>query len=380
MTFQRSPKPTGQPPYETALAPYAMPSSDSLGRRYMEQEHPYRPPYVRDRDRIIHSAAFRRLAYKTQVFASQPNDHHRTRLTHTLEVSQIARTVSRHLKLNEDLTEAAALAHDLGHPPYGHAGERVLAELMAQHGGFEHNRQGLRLVQQLESRYPEFPGLNLSYEVLESIALHSKAKDALDVVEFQPRRRMLAEFQVVDLADSIAYSTHDIDDALRHGLIQFSDLEEVELWRKSEALALAKHGPLQGKQLARAVIRSLIDLQVGSMIAESTRRLSTARHVDDVRGATQNLVDVPSDVEMLKAELQAFLFKRVYRHETVTRRTRAGEGKVRRLFDTLTRRPELIPDKYRRREEDSLPRQVCDYIASMTDRYADRIHDELHPD
>lgn len=211
------------------LAPYAMHTEDSLGRRYSERDHEYRPAYVRDRDRIIHSAAFRRMAYKTQVFVEQPNDHHRTRLTHTLEVVQIARTASRILKLNEDLTEAVALAHDLGHPPFGHAGERILAELTESVGGFEHNRQGLRLVERLESRYPGFPGLNLTYEVLESIALHSKRPDSPEVAPYQPHRRMLAECQVVDLADSIAYTTHDIDDAIRHGLLTFEELREVEL-------------------------------------------------------------------------------------------------------------------------------------------------------
>lgn len=360
------------------LAPYAMHTADSRGRRHPEPDHPYRTAYVRDRDRIIHSAGFRRLAFKTQVFAGQPNDHHRTRLTHTLEVVQIARTVSRYLRLNEDLTEAVALAHDLGHPPFGHAGERALAEVCAASGGFEHNRQGLRLVEFLESRYPNFPGLNLTYELLESIALHSKTPEAPEVLEFRPDRRMLLECQVVDLADSIAYTTHDIDDALRHGLISFEDLREVECWRRAEDRARRNYGPdIEGKQLARGVIRSLIDEQVGGMIAESSRRLREIRSVEEVKDDADNLIALPAEWTDWLRPMQAFLFQRVYRHEAVMRRARDGERKIRRLFETLLARPELIPAKYARRQEDSIERQACDYVASMTDRFADRLAEEL---
>lgn len=361
------------------LAPHAMRAADSLGRRHVEPEHPYRGPYVRDRDRIIHSAAFRRLAYKTQVFIGPSNDHHRTRLTHTLEVVQIARTAARNLRLNEDLTEASALAHDLGHPPFGHAGERVLAELLADHGGFEHNRQGLRLVEFLESRYPNFPGLNLTYEVLESMALHSKRPSAPEIFEFEPHRRMLAEGQAADLADSIAYSTHDIDDAIRHGLIQFEDLREVELGRIAEERARTNYGAaLEGKQRTRAVIRSLIDLQVGGMIDESSRRLRNVESVDQVRAAQHNVVDLPEGMSKQKAELQAFLFARVYRHPSVTQSIREGEAKLRRLFETIARKPDLLPDKYRLRPDDApLERRIADYIASMTDRFTNRLYSEM---
>lgn len=360
------------------LAPYAMHTEDSIGRRFGERDHEYRPAYVRDRDRIIHSAAFRRMAYKTQVFVEQPNDHHRTRLTHTLEVVQIARTASRILKLNEDLTEAVALAHDLGHPPFGHAGERILAELTESVGGFEHNRQGLRLVEHLESRYPNFPGLNLTYEVLESMALHSKRPDAPEVQPYQPSRRMLAECQVVDLADSIAYSTHDIDDAVRHGLLTFDELKEVELWRWAEERAKETYGnDLEGKQLTRGVIRSLIDAQVGGMISESARRLDGVKSTEDVRSAVRNLVDLPDEISRLKAQLQAFLFQRVYRHEAVTRRTKEGENKIRRLFEVFLRNPSKLPDKYRRDDVDPIERRICDYIASMTDRFAAKLYDEM---
>lgn len=359
------------------LAPYAMHSVDSQGRRYPEPQHTYRPPYVRDRDRILHSAAFRRLAYKTQVFVGPSNDHHRSRLTHTLEVVQIARTVARSLALNEDLTEAMAMAHDLGHPPFGHAGERVLAEL-AGPGGFEHNRQGLRLVERLESRYPNFPGLNLTYEVLESMALHSKRPDAPEIADFQPHRRMLAESQVVDLADSIAYSTHDIDDAIRHGLIRFADLRHIELWNFAEDRARRQYGDaLEGKQLTRAVIRSLIDGQVGSLIEHSRGRLESLVSCEAVRGASRNLVDLPDEMRRHKENLHAFLMERVYRHEAVMRTIREGESKIRRLFEEIRRHPDRLPEKYHLRPGPaSLEERIADYIACMTDRYASRLHDQ----
>src|SRR5215510_14552642 len=218
---------------EEQLAPYAMRTEYSKGRRHPEQEHAYRTLYPRDRDRIVHSTAFRRLMYKTQVLVNQASDHHRTRLTHTLEVAQISRTIARQLGLNEDLTEAIALLHDLGHPPFGHAGEAALNECMAGHGGFEHNRHGLRIIDVLEYRYADFPGLNLSWEVLEAMAYHSKRPDTPEVSEFLRPGFPFLEAQVVDAADSLAYNTHDIDDALSIGLIALEDLDEVEFWQRA---------------------------------------------------------------------------------------------------------------------------------------------------
>src|SRR5919204_1326646 len=215
------------------LAPYAMRTRQSRGRRHPEEPHPFRTLYQRDRDRIVHSTAFRRLMYKTQVLVSQTNDHHRTRLTHTLEVAQISRTIARQLGLNEDLTEAFALAHDLGHPPFGHAGEEALNECMREHGGFEHNEHALRIVEQLEYRYADFPGLNLSREVLEALAFHSKRRDTPEIKEFANNGQPLLEAQVVDAADSLAYNTHDLDDALSVGLITPGDLDGVEFWRRA---------------------------------------------------------------------------------------------------------------------------------------------------
>src|SRR5437762_432671 len=220
---------------ERHLAPYAMRARDSRGRRYPEESHAYRTLYTRDRDRVVHSTAFRRLMYKTQVLVNQTNDYHRTRLTHTLEVAQMSRTVARQLGLNEDLTEAIALAHDLGHPPFGHAGEEALDECMREHGGFEHNQHGLRIMESLEYRYPDFPGLNLSWEVLEAQALHSKRREAPDIQEFETGGQGLLEAQVVDAADSLAYDTHDLDDALALGLITPVHLQKVEFWSRAEA-------------------------------------------------------------------------------------------------------------------------------------------------
>lgn len=364
---------------DRTLAPYAMRSADSRGRRHEEPPHPYRSAYLRDRDRIIHSACFRRLMYKTQVFVGQPNDHQRTRLTHTLEVAQIARTVARNLRLNEDLTETIALAHDLGHPPFGHAGERALGAAMATHGGFEHNRQGLRLVERLEHRYPSFLGLNLSYEVLESIALHSSLREHPDLAEFGPEQRMLAESQVVDLADSVAYDTHDIDDALRAGLVTFEDLRATEMWRRAEERARNTYGgDLAGKQLARAVIRSMIDWQVGSLLQESERRLAHATRVADVKQSAANVIALEPDVSRQKSELEQFLFAKVYRHEQVVRTTRVAERMVRGLFDELTREPMLLSEKYRARmRAEPVERVVCDYVAGMTDRYAQHLYRSL---
>src|SRR5262245_6751438 len=217
---------------EEVLAPYAMRTRDSKGRKHPEEPHPYRSLYPRDRDRIVHSTAFRRLMYKTQVLVNQTNDHHRTRLTHTLEVTQISRTIARQLGLNEDLTEAIALMHDLGHPPFGHAGEEALDECLRDHGGFEHNLHGLRLVDQLEYRYPDFPGLNLSWEVLEAQAYHSKRREAEEIKPYLAAGGPLLEAQVVDAADSLAYDAHDVDDALSVGLIEIHDLDQVPFWRQ----------------------------------------------------------------------------------------------------------------------------------------------------
>src|SRR6266404_3904216 len=248
------------------LAPYAMRTRQSRGRRHPEDAHPYRTLYERDRDRIVHSTAFRRLMYKTQVLAGQTGDHHRTRLTHTLEVAQISRTIARQLSLNEDLTEAIALMHDLGHPPFGHSGEAALDERMRDKGGFEHNRHGLRIAELLEYRYPDFPGLNLSFEVLQAQAMHSKRPEAPEVKPYLDGGRPFLEAQVVDAADSLAYNCHDVDDALTAGLITVEDLAEVPLWKQIASQIRERHSGIGREQFQPAVVRALINWQVTDLL------------------------------------------------------------------------------------------------------------------
>src|SRR4051812_47208415 len=304
---------------EAVLAPFAIRTRQSRGRRYAEEPHAYRTLYPRDRDRIVHSTAFRRLMYKTQVLVNQTSDHHRTRLTHTLEVTQISRTIARQLGLNEDLTEAIALMHDLGHPPFGHAGETALDECMRGLGGFEHNHHALRIVTELEYRYAEFPGLNLSFEVLQAQALHSKRRDLPDVAIHSGVGAPFLEAQVVDAADSLAYNTHDIDDALSLGLITADDLAEVEFWQRTLERVRRRHGEGGPEQLQPTVVRALINWQVEDLVQHPAERLKDykVRTVDDVRSAPELLVAPGPEVCRLKASLEEFLHRRVYRHHRV---------------------------------------------------------------
>jgi dGTPase len=366
---------------DAALAPYAMRTRQSRDRRRPEPPHPYRTLYQRDRDRIVHSTAFRRLMHKTQVLAAQTNDHHRTRLTHTLEVTQIGRTIARRLGLNEDLTEAVALSHDLGHPPFGHAGEEALDECMHGHGGFEHNRHGLRIAELLEYRYPDFPGLNLSWEVLEAMALHAmghgqlvaRGTPAPEVEEFMAVGRPLLEAQVADASDSLAYDAHDVDDALSVGLVALKDMEEVEFWRRALELVRQRHGDLAPEQLQPTVVRALIAWQVTDLLEHTSHRLRQERigTVDDVRRFPGMLVEPGPEVRRLKSGLEEFLHRRVYQHHRVQRMAVKGARVVQLLFAEFCRAPRLLPERYLRRVEDGRPeRTVCDYVAGMTDRYA----------
>jgi dGTPase len=358
---------------DEVLAPYAMRTRQSRGRRHPEEPHPFRTLYQRDRDRIVHSTAFRRLMYKTQVLVNQTNDHHRTRLTHTLEVSQISRTIARRLGLNEDLTEAIALAHDLGHPPFGHAGEAELNLCMADHGGFEHNQHALRIVEQLEYRYADFPGLNLSWEILEAQAMHSKRHDAPEIQEFRKAGQPLLEAQVVDAADSLAYDTHDIDDALGVGLITFADLEECEFSRRAAAHVRQRHANIRPEQFQPTAVRALIEWQVTDLLEHTLHNLrrQRIRTVEDVRQAPAALVGLGPEVRELQAGLEEFLHRRVYRHHRVMRMAAKGRRFLRGLFEEYCRSPEELPERYlRRARAGSVPRTVCDYLAGMTDRYA----------
>jgi dGTPase len=358
---------------EEVLAPYAMRTRQSKGRLHAEPVHPYRTLYQRDRDRVVHSTAFRRLMYKTQVLVNQTGDHHRTRLTHTLEVAQISRTIARQLGLNEDLTEAIALLHDLGHPPFGHAGEAALNECMGGAGGFEHNQHGLRIVTMLEYRYADFPGLNLTFEVLEAQAMHAAHSGASEVAAFLGAGQPLLEAQVVDAADSLAYDSHDIDDALSLGLITLDDLTRVPFWAQVVERIQQKHPQLPAHQMQSTAVRALIDWQVSDLL-EQTRanlRRQGVRSLEDVRAAPKILVGPGEELLAMKAALEDFLHERVYRHHRVMRMAHKGRRLLQMLFEELCRHPDQLSERYQSRaEKTSLPRVVCDYLAGMTDRFA----------
>ena len=348
------------------LARYAMFSRDTAGRVYEEPPHPYRGPYQRDRDRVVHSSAFRRLAHKTQVFTGDMGDYHRTRLTHTLEVASIARTVGRALRLNEDLIETLALMHDIGHPPFGHAGEDVLDECLADEGGFDHNAQALRIVETLEQRYPDFPGLNLSREVLAGQRVRA------DKIA-EPPQLPLLEVQVVDAADSIAYDAHDADDAVELGLLELSELAKTSLWNAAGNLATRRYSGLNDQEYRQATVRELLSVLVGDLVTASQERLSRASP-DSSREAMahgQRLVGVSSEVAEEKKQLEALLFSRVYRHPAVLEQRTLAVDALRDLFHTLCSQPAVLPASWQQRVETSgLRRTVADYLAGMTDRFA----------
>jgi dGTPase len=350
---------------QTLLAPYAMHSADSQGREYPEQIHPYRGPFQRDRDRIVHSSAFRRLAHKTQVFTGELGDYHRSRLTHTLEVASIARTIGRELRLNEDLIEALALMHDIGHPPFGHAGEAVLDECCREQGGFNHNQHALRIATLLETRYPDFPGLNLSHEVLSG--------QQTRVEKSRAELQSLLEVQVVDAADSIAYDTHDADDALELGLLNLDDLLAVPLWQQAAAEVRASYPALDTERLRRAVIHRLIEFLVSDLVEATKKRLVEfdVTSVEDVVGKDIRVVEPSNGIRAKKAELEKFLYTRVYRHPNVLAERAVAEQSIQELFARYSKRPQELPAKFQTRlDQDGTARAVCDYLASMTDRFA----------
>jgi dGTPase len=358
---------------EKLLAPYAMRASETRGRRYPEKEHALRSPFQRDRDRIVHCRSFRRLMYKTQVFVTHEGDYFRTRLTHTLEVSQISRTVARILGLNEDLVETVALAHDLGHTPFGHSGEETLNELMADHGGFEHNRHGLRVVEVLERRYPDFPGLNLTYEVRESMAKHTTRHDQPVIEAFADELMPPLEGQIVELADSIAYDSHDLDDAVRAGVVDAAQMETLAAWRTALDAARQRYKGLEGEDLHTQAIRFLIDRVVRDLVATTQANLDkhAIETVDDVRHAPARLVAFSEPLKEELTELEAFLMEKVYRNWRVMRMTNKAKQEIRELFEVHIAEPALLPPAAARRlMEDGPHRTVCDHIAGMTDRYA----------
>ncbi len=357
-----------------ALAPYGMRSRNSRGRVHAEPEHAFRLAFQRDRDRIIHSTAFRRLEYKTQVFVNHEGDYYRTRLTHTMEAAQIARTVAQAVRVNQDLAETVALAHDLGHTPFGHAGERVLHELMAAHGGFEHNAQSLRIVDVLEERYPTFKGLNLTWEVREGIVKHSLPYDKPLACDFEPGKAPCLEAQIVDYADEIAYNSHDIDDGLKSGLLTPEQLRDVTLWRETFGPIKAQF-PNAGFRIWRyQVQRGLINTFVTDLIDTIGRRLHEHRldDVEAVRAHGQPIATFSAALEAKRLELKAFLMENLYRHYRVVRMGVKAQTIMADLFNAYMAEPAQLPPHIAARWKggEAVARVIADYIAGMTDRFA----------
>lgn len=386
----------GLRPGERAPAPYAASALASRGRAHAEPDCPTRSHFQRDRDRVLHSTAFRRLTHKTQVFVFHEGDHYRTRLTHSLEVAQIARTLARQLRLDEDLAEALALAHDLGHSPFGHAGERALDRLMQDAGGFDHNAQSLRIVMALERKYAAFDGLNLSWETLEGLAQHNGPIDRPQASAIAKVTRPLAgwggfdlarwasgEAQVAAIADDIAYVTHDIDDGLRAGLIGVADLDGAPLAGPITAKAVATAGRDGGARVVYEISRTMITAMIADVVAESRRRLATLApgSPDDIRAASGAVVAFSAPMTSEVKALKAFLFARVYRHERVMHVMRAAERIVADLFRRYMKDTGDMPEAWsaaaRRLPNLKRPRLIADFVAGMTDRYAIAEHRRL---
>ncbi|MES2025387.1 MAG: deoxyguanosinetriphosphate triphosphohydrolase [Pseudomonadota bacterium] len=373
---------------EAHLAPYAARSDTSTGRRFNEPSTSSRTEFQRDRDRIIHSAAFRRLEYKTQVFVNHEGDLFRTRLTHSIEVAQIARSIARNLHLNEDLVEAISLAHDLGHTPFGHAGQDALNLCMSDYGGFEHNLQSLRVVDTLEQRYGAFDGLNLMFETREGILKHCSLSNAkkLDAIgqRFIDKKQPTLEAQLANLADEIAYNNHDIDDGLRSGLLTTAQLDEVDFYaRHRHQVELAFPG-INGRRAINETIRRMINALIVDVIDASQQRIQAAqlKTIDDVRNA-HALITFSDNMRAEAALLKRFLRENLYRHFQVNRMTSKARRIVTELFDAFMREPNLLPPDYQRTPSDApqavatQARDIADYIAGMTDRYAIREHRRL---
>ena len=359
------------------LAPYACKSSDSLGRAHRESTHPYRTAFQRDRARIIHSAAFRRLDGKTQVFLNGTGDHYRTRLTHTIEVASIARTIARALSLNEDLAEAIALAHDLGHSPFGHSGEATLDRLMRGHGGFDHNVQSLRVVTLLETKYPRHPGLNLSHEVIEGLQKHNASYVAPDGTTYQSPS---LEAQVADYADEITYSSHDLDDGLDAGLLDPAALDEFPLWAQARMFAEREFRRLDPTERRGYIIRCLVNHEVEDIVINSARAIDSAKvkSVADVRKQKRRLIQFSPAIRRSNADLRKFLFKHLYHNPVVAGANRRGCSLLESLFKRYIEKPSLIGKKASRRlKKEGLHRTVADYLAGMTDRYCIQQHRAL---
>lgn len=357
---------------DQSLAPYALRNQDTKGRFHAEPEPEYRTAFQRDRDRVVHSAAFRRLEYKTQVFVNDAGDYYRTRLTHTLEVAQIGRTLARSLGINEDLVEVICLAHDLGHAPFGHAGEYALDKLMKDYGGFNHNHQSYRVVTEIETRYPYWRGLNLSIETLEGIAKHETEYDLSEATGFDIETRGSLEAQIANIADELAYNAHDLDDGIQSGLIVLEQLRDLEIWRLLCERLKWSNGQMDVVTRHR-FIREQIGLQVDDVLAQTIKNMQTAniQTWEDVQKHSDNLVQHSADFLRMNRELKDFLYKNMYHHYTVMRMSQRAERIINDLFQTYMNEPRQLPDDYRQRiEVMPLARVVADYIACLTDRSA----------
>ena len=367
---------------EAPLAPYAAAPCNSRGRFYAESPPPGRSEYQRDRDRIIHSTAFRRLEYKTQVFVNHEGDLFRTRLTHSLEVAQLSRSIARNLRLDEDLVEAIALAHDLGHTPFGHSGQDALNECMKPHGGFEHNLQSLRVVDVLEQRYGAFDGLNLTFETREGILKHCSLRNARTLgaigERFLKKQRPSLEAQIANLADEIAYNNHDVDDGVRAGLIDVEQLESVAIFRRHKDEAVKAYAQISGRRLIHETVRRMINTLVNDLIEASANAIRKAapRTIEDVRSAPP-LIRFSDRVRDEQLELKRFLHQNLYRHYRVARMASKARRIVRELFEAFLTEPMLLPPEFQARAGEDKARAIADYVAGMTDRYAMLEHRRL---
>jgi dGTPase len=362
-----------------SLAPYGLRSRDTKGRQYPDREPDYRTSFQRDRDRILHTTAFRRLEYKTQVFVNFEGDYFRTRLTHTLEVAQIGRTIARGLGANEDLIEAICLAHDMGHTAFGHSGEVILNNLMKDHGGFDHNKQSYRIVTELEKRYPDFPGLNLTWEVREGIVKHETEYDVADAGAYNPELRGHLEAQIANIADELAYTAHDLDDGLRSGMLTPAMLSGLELWQHVTSSVGWDEGKFSEIDRHR-IIRHLIGVEVSDVLEATAQNIaeSKVKSALDIQKLDHNVIGHSEDMRRRNRELKDFLYKKLYRHHRVVRMAVKAERIITELFNAYREEPDMLPPQYQELvAERGLERTIADYIAGMTDRYAIEEHDKL---
>lgn len=359
---------------EQTLAVYALKSAHSQGREYPDPEDSYRTAFQRDRDRILHNTAFRRLEYKTQVFVNFEGDYYRTRLTHTLEVAQIGRSFARALGANEDLVEAICLVHDIGHSPFGHSGEAILNKLMADEGGFDHNKQSLRVVTKLDRRYPDWPGLNLTHELREGIVKHETQYDLNNAADegFDPDLRASIEAQIANVADELAYNAHDLDDGLRAGLLRPEQLEELELWQRLKR-NIGWDGRAFDEQIRHRMIRRMVGIEINDVIEASGKLLAdhTLVSPEALQRLPYNVVVHSEELDALNQELKTFLYNALYRHHRVVRMAVKAERIICDIFQTYMNEPEQLPPTVQAAAKNrGLPRAITDYIAGMTDRYA----------